>query len=104
MPELQGSISGDYSWPVGNYDANVGADWNYTSNQYDVTNYLLPSYTTVDVRAGVKWNNYTLNLFVKNLADKRAIVGDLGYYAGFNPYTVTIIQPLTVGVAFSQHF
>jgi outer membrane receptor protein involved in Fe transport len=104
VPELQGSISGDYSWPIGNYDADVGADWSYTGNQYDVTNYLLPSYSTVNVRAGLKWNNYKLNLFVKNLADKRAFVGDTGYYAGFNPYTVTINQPLTVGVAFSQHF
>ena len=104
VPELQGSISADYSWPIGNYEATVGADWSYTGDQYDVTNYLLRSYSLVNVRAGVKWNNYKLNLFVKNLTDKRAIVGDTGYIPGFNPYTVTINQPLTVGIAFSQHF
>ena len=104
VPELQGSISGDYSWPIGNYEADVGADWSYTGDQYDVTNFLLPSYSLVNVRAGVKWNNYKLNLFVKNLTDKRAIVGDTGYIPGFNPYTVTINQPLTVGIAFTQHF
>ena len=44
VPELQGSVSGDYSWPIGNYEADVGPDWSYTSDQYDVTNFLLPSY------------------------------------------------------------
>jgi iron complex outermembrane recepter protein len=104
VPELQGSISGDYSWPIGNYQASVGADWSYTGDQYDVTNFLLPSYSLVNVRTGVKWDNYNVNVFVKNLTDKRAIVGDTGYAAGFNPYTVTINQPLTVGISFSQHF
>jgi hypothetical protein len=45
VPELQGAISGDYSWHIGDYEADVGADWSYTGNQYDVTNFLLPSYT-----------------------------------------------------------
>jgi iron complex outermembrane recepter protein len=104
VPQLQGSVSGDYTWPIGNYAATVGADWNYTGDQYDVANYLLHSYSLVNARAGLKWGNYTANFFVKNLADKRAIVGDDGYFAGFPPYTVVIAQPRTVGISFSQHF
>ncbi len=102
-PNYRGALSADYSWPIGNLEVNVGGGWSYTSNQYDTTNFLLPSYSLVNVHGGVKWENYSVNLFVKNLMDKRAIVGDTGY-APINPYTVTITQPLTVGIAFNQHF
>jgi iron complex outermembrane recepter protein len=105
VPELKGGLSGDYTWPVGNYQVNAGGDWSYTSNQYDFSNYLIPSYSVFNLRAGVKWDNYTFNFFVKNVADKRAIVGDDGYYPTFTPiYTVIFNQPRTVGLQFSQHF
>jgi iron complex outermembrane recepter protein len=105
VPELQGSISGDYSWPVGNFQANVGADWSYTGDQYDISNFLLPSYNVFNARAGLKWNNTTFNFFVKNVADKRAIVGDTGYYPQYySLFTVTVNQPRTLGLSFTQHF
>jgi iron complex outermembrane recepter protein len=105
VPELQGSISADYNWSMGKFKANAGGDWSYTGDQYDITNYLLPSFSVVNAHAGLKWNNDTLNIFVRNLADKRAIVGDTGYYPTFySLYTVTVNQPRTVGISFSQHF
>jgi iron complex outermembrane recepter protein len=106
VPELQGSVSGDYSWPIGNYQGTVGADWSYTGNQYDVSNFLLPSYSLVNARAGVKWNNDTFNFYIKNVADKRTIVGDaIGYYpAYYSLYTVVVNQPRTFGISFTQRF
>jgi iron complex outermembrane recepter protein len=105
VPELQGAVSADYSWPIANYKGTVGADWSYTGNQYDVSNYLIPSYTLLNARAGLKWHNYTFNFYIKNVADKRAIIGDTGYYPTYYPlYTVTVNQPRTFGLSFSQHF
>jgi iron complex outermembrane recepter protein len=105
VPELQGSLSADYNWSMGKFKANAGGDWSYTGDQYDISNFLLPSYSVVNAHAGLKWNNETLNLYVRNLADKRAIVGDTGYYpAYYSLYTVTVNQPRTVGISFSQHF
>jgi iron complex outermembrane recepter protein len=105
VPELQGSISADYNWSMGNFKANAGGDWSYTGDQYDISNYLLPSFSVVNAHAGLKWKNESLNIFVRNLADKRAIVGDTGYYPAFySLYTVTVNQPRTVGISFSQHF
>lgn len=105
VPELQGSLSADYNWSMGKFKANAGGDWSYTGDQYDISNFLLPSYSVVNAHAGLKWNNETLNIFVRNLADKRAIVGDTGYYPAFySLYTVTVNQPRTVGISFSQHF
>jgi iron complex outermembrane recepter protein len=104
VPELQGSVGADYSWPIGRYQADVGADWNYTGAEYDNTNYLLPSYSLVNIHTGLKWDRLSLNLFVKNATDKHALVGDTGYFPGFIPWTVVVNQPLTVGLSFSQHF
>jgi iron complex outermembrane recepter protein len=105
VPELQGSVSGDYSWLIGNYRVSAGADWSYVGDQYDVSNYLLPSYSLFNARAGVKWDNYTIDVFVKNVADKRAIIGDTGYFPTYYPFfNVTVNQPRTIGIMFSQHF
>jgi outer membrane receptor for Fe3+-dicitrate len=105
VPELQGSISGDYSWSIGNYKVNAGGDWSYVGDQYDFSNFLIPSYSLVNAHAGLKWNNDTFNLFVKNVTDKRAIIGDTGYYPTFySLYNVTVNQPRTVGFQFTQHF
>ena len=89
---------------MGRYRADVGADWNYTGNEYDITNFLLPSYSLVNVHTGVKWGDFSLELFVKNATDKRAFVGDEGFYPGFPPWTVVVNQPRTVGLSFNQRF
>jgi len=104
VPRVQGSLAADYAWQIRRTEANVGADWSYTGAEFDISNFRLPSYSLVNVHAGVKWSNFNVNVFVKNLTDKKAFVGDLGYYPGFPPYTVVLNQPLTVGVSFSQHF
>jgi iron complex outermembrane recepter protein len=106
VPEIKSNLSADYTWPVGKYQVNAGGDWSYTGNQYDESLFpdvLLPSFSVYNARAGVKWDNFTVNLYVKNVADKRAVVGDYGYFPPF-PFTVFINQPRTVGLQFSQHF
>jgi iron complex outermembrane recepter protein len=107
VPELKGGLSGDYTWPIGNYQVNVGGDWSYTGDQYDLQNtYLIPSYSLFNARAGVKWGNYNVNFYARNVADKRAIVGDGGRFPMFPTYPLEayVNQPRTVGVQFSQHF
>jgi iron complex outermembrane recepter protein len=105
VPELKGGLSADYSWNIGNFQASVGGDWAYTGNQYDISNFLLPSYSVFDAHAGLKWNNNTVSVYMKNVADKRAIIGDTGYYPTYYPlFNVTVEQPRTIGIMFTQHF
>jgi iron complex outermembrane receptor protein len=103
VPHLTGSVGAEYAWPIRRFQANVGGDLSYEGSQYDSTNYLLPGYALLNLRAGLKWDRYTLNLFVKNALNKRAIIGDDAFVPGF-PYDITINQPMTVGVSFSQRF
>jgi outer membrane receptor protein involved in Fe transport len=59
-----------------------------------------PSYTQADLRAGVRFNDWNVNVFANNVTDKRAVL--LG-----DPNLVTAVnynQPRTVGVSFAKSF
>ena len=77
----------------------------------------LPSYTVFDLSAGIKRNNWTLNMYVKNLFDESAqfskfamcpetVCGASGVDAQYpNGQIYTIAnQPRTIGLRFSQEF
>jgi iron complex outermembrane recepter protein len=77
----------------------------------------LPSYTVFDLSAGIRKDNWTLNLYVKNLFDENAqfnrftmcpeqVCGAAGLdaqYPNGQVYTVAG-QPRTIGLRFSQEF
>ncbi len=62
----------------------------------------LPSYTRVDLNAGVKSGSWSADIFVTNLTDERGLLfGGLGTSI---PSVYAYIQPRTVGVSFSKNF
>jgi outer membrane receptor protein involved in Fe transport len=61
-----------------------------------------PAYTQVDLRGGAKMDNWTVSVFVNNLADKRGVLR-AGRDAAF-PYLVTYIQPRAVGLNVSHNW
>jgi iron complex outermembrane receptor protein len=77
----------------------------------------LPPYTVFDLSTGIRKDNWTLNLYVKNLFDKNAefnrftmcaesVCGAAGYdtqYPNGQVYTVAS-RPRTIGLRFSQEF
>ena len=103
VPKWRALASADYNFALGNLDATIGGEISYTSNVLDLTRYPLPSYTMVGIHAGVKKDNLSVNLYVKNLTDRRAWTGSSGYYPDFY-YQPSIVQPRTFGVTFSQKF
>ncbi len=63
---------------------------------------LYPSYTKLDLTAGVRYASWTANVFVTNVADKRGVItGGLG---SFVPSIFTYIQPRTAGLNISKTF
>ena len=61
-----------------------------------------PSYTKTDLRAGVKYDSWTTNIYVNNVADVRGV---LNGGIGFDPqFAYVYIQPRAVGVSVSKHF
>ncbi|MGH8031074.1 MAG: TonB-dependent receptor domain-containing protein [Luteimonas sp.] len=70
--------------------------------------YTMPAYTTLDLRAGLEWDRYTLRLGVDNVTDK---LGYTGYTtARFVPTQTTLpsganlTRPRTVSVSFGVDF
>jgi iron complex outermembrane receptor protein len=61
-----------------------------------------PGYTREDLRAGVKYESWTTNIYVNNVADRRGLVGGgLGF---FPPSAFIYIQPRTIGLNVSKRF
>jgi outer membrane receptor protein involved in Fe transport len=61
-----------------------------------------PAYAQTDMRAGVRYDTWTANLFVNNLADRRGVLaGGLGTV---NELAFDYIRPRTIGVAVSKVF
>jgi iron complex outermembrane receptor protein len=61
-----------------------------------------PAYAKVDLRAGVRYDSWTVNLFANNVADKRALL--TGGIGAFYPNNFTVIQPRAVGLSIARTF
>jgi outer membrane receptor protein involved in Fe transport len=89
----------------------AGAALSYVGDRYGIFNsappavpprQYLPPYAKTDVRAGVKYETWTLNLYVNNVADKRGVLsGGLGT---LNPAAFNYIQPRTLGLSAVKTF
>jgi outer membrane receptor protein involved in Fe transport len=108
VPKWTATVGADYSWALNErLKAHVGGDYDYKSSIFDnlAEPYTMPGYATFNLRGGVETKAFTVNLYVKNLTNKHAIVGtSQGYYSFFNPFIVIVNEPRSYGVSFSQKF
>ncbi len=105
VPKYTASATADYTFPLtGDWTGNAGGDFSYTSSELDTTDYPLPAYGILNLHAGVARDAYRLSLYIKNATNRRAYIGDFGYFAGEPPYTVVVYRPLTVGLSFTENF
>jgi iron complex outermembrane receptor protein len=113
-PEFKGNLSGRYTFDVGANEAFVQATVVHVGErevdlreieQGIVGN--LGAYTLLDLSAGMRVGNWSLDLFVKNATDERAELGKFTackiQVCGGDTYTI-VAQPRTVGLRFSQEF
>ena len=83
VPEWTLALGGDYEWSVfGDSTAYVGGQVAYTGDRLaDFGNRVDPldptsarheadSYTTLDLRTGIIWDNWSLELYGKNVTDE----------------------------------
>jgi len=61
-----------------------------------------PAYTKVDLRAGIKWDGWSVSAFANNLTDRRGLLnGGLNTY---NPAVFVLIPPRTIGLSVARSF
>jgi iron complex outermembrane recepter protein len=117
-PKWSTSLDGAYTWRAfGEFNAFVGATWSYFGSRFpdfsatpgaaglvpDVRPEL-PSYNTVDLRAGLDSGRWTFLLYAKNIGDTRGI----SYYQNTGSPNfgglVGYVQPRTIGAAVTARF
>jgi iron complex outermembrane recepter protein len=110
-PKWTASLLSRYAFPLRNaWTGEVGADVRYVSNQ--VTDFSLSgddlhfsSYVLGDLQATAWTDKVSVQVFIKNVTDRRAYTGVVNYITG-NPGQpdVSIVQPRTFGVRVTQSF
>lgn len=115
-PKSSVTLNGDYTFlPVGNFTPYVGASWRYIGTRGwgfsgpapAPAEGRLPSYNTFDLRAGVDWQQWSLELYGKNLSNAKGITAFAATgnsAASGNAASAAIIQPRIVGVALRAKF
>ncbi|MDB5365715.1 MAG: hypothetical protein JWM77_1642 [Rhodospirillales bacterium] len=113
IPRWAWSFTGDYEWPVfAGWNGNVGGTLNYVGERNSgfagsktSPNYVMDSYTTLDVRAGLTSDRYQITAFVQNLTDERGLVNaGVSVSGGVTNANVVFVRPRTVGARFAVNF
>jgi outer membrane receptor protein involved in Fe transport len=120
VPKFSGGATIDYEWAAaGDWRASVGAGLRYVGKEYanppsaqglptSLLNTQDPAYTTVDLRAGLSNGRYRVNLFVRNLADKRAYISQTPIQNGLTGDVAGIlavpVQPRVIGISLDASF
>ena len=105
-PEWKTHLGLNYVRPVGWGDVYGRVDWSWTDS-YNTSFSADPrltqdAYNWVNLRAGMRWDNYELVLWAKNLTDEEVVNLDavLSLYAGDGSYQSYLQAPRSYGITF----
>jgi len=119
-PEFKGAMYAQYDWPVdwmSAHNAWIRLQWSYTGDMYNQVEpltlddgpspqILQPSYDIGDLRFGVDGDKWSLQLFINNITDERAVIFanpyEFDYY--YDRSRVTVNRPREVGIRWIQRF
>jgi iron complex outermembrane receptor protein len=107
--KFAGQIGGEYRFDVQpGWTPFFGASFRYVGSRLGelaaspaIPRFVLPSYSTVDLRTGCEHEGFEISIYLRNAADRRGYTGVFG----FGPYsTVGVLQPRTVGMSLAKSF
>jgi iron complex outermembrane receptor protein len=96
----------DYTGFVGGSVTYVDRRYGEFSSDAATPRLVFPAYTTVNLRAGLRYNTWLANIFVNNVGDVRGILGGgtTGQIGNTGGYFAQYVQPRTVGISLSDNF
>ncbi len=113
VPDVSNSVTIDYSTPfLGDTKLDLGGSWSFVGGRFgnfsragDSNHPAIPSYHTLDLRAGLSFSHFRVDAGVRNLTDTRGITSYTSQN-GFNRQfgQANIIQPRTFTLRFSTAF
>ena len=120
-PDFKGAIYGQYTWDTDWFNADqawVRLQWSYTGDMlnqvepYSVPDdgpapqILQPSYNIGDLRFGIDARQWSMQLYVSNLTDERAVLFanpyEMDYFFGRS--RITVNRPREFGIRWIQRF
>lgn len=105
---FSGNLTLDQEFPLArNITGYVGSTLSYVGDREGTfidspQRAYYPSYARTDVRAGVRYDAWTGNLYINNITDKRALLG--GGPGASPPFGFIYIQPRTIGLSLTRTF
>ena len=111
VPRFTAALNADYRLE-GAFEPTVGATLRSVTdrtagfnNNPNVPQYQLPGYMVLDLRGGISLGAVNIQLYVHNVADKRAELSAFtNYSTAGGAAEVAISQPRTVGLTATAHF
>jgi iron complex outermembrane receptor protein len=119
-PEFKGSLYAQYDWDVDWFGASgawMRLQWSYTGDMFNqvepltlddgpAPQILQPSYNIGDLRFGIDHEKWSLQLYVDNITDERAVLFanpyEMDYF--FERSRVTVNRPRSFGIRWIQRF
>jgi iron complex outermembrane receptor protein len=106
-PRFSANFSAEQKFPLsGRIDGFIGGDVSYVGNRASAIgasgSQIYPSYTKADLRAGAKYDSWTVNLFATNVGDTRGILS--GGVGTLLPNSFYYIPPRMVGLNIVRTF
>lgn len=106
-PKWSASLRLGREFTVAGNPAHAALSWRYVGERNSnfahslppgPPNHTLPAYSIFNLNAGVELGAFTVNLFARNLADKRGqVTATTGYLPSGGPMLVSLTQPRTIG-------
>ena len=112
VPRWSGSLTSQYTIPLGERRAFVRGQFDYTGARTSFNNVAppdgraLPSYGVLNLRTGLDQGPWEATVFVQNLFDKRGVIGDLipeGAELAGRP-RLFVVRPRTIGLQIRREF
>lgn len=114
VPALTSTLNVDYTMHAfGDYSAFVGSSWSYTGTRYtsfsssttvNESHVKLPTYNTLQLRAGLNNSRYSVELFGSNLTNARGITEYLNANGQNQTGLAAVIRPRTIGIELGAKF
>jgi hypothetical protein len=114
VPEWSFGLNGDYEWLVmGNATAYVGGSYSYTGdrtttfNNRDMDGNIreAKSFGLINLRGGVEWERWSLEIYGQNLTNERGSNSTGGASSLPNgATTIGLIRPRTYGIQIGVNF
>jgi iron complex outermembrane recepter protein len=111
-PRFTAALNADYALPLASFQPTVGATFRYVGDRTQVfegtvspPHFVLPSYTTLDLRTAIQLGRANAQLYVHNVFDKQGqLTSPTAAAFPITSRAVVITQPRTIGVMVTAHF